>query len=301
MPERIKKILIVGCGYRGKRIAVRLIAQGYAVRGMTRSAEHAAALSALGIEPFIADVTKPATLDGIGEGVDAVYHLMGSMSGNDTQLQQLHVDGTRNLLNALNISKLQRYIYESSTAVYGQISGEWIDETAPRAPASTIGKMRVQAEDLLLEAFQNQKLPLIILRPSSIYRPEGVINKKIKDGTYALTSDPEKLMNHIYVDDFLQVMVHALTKGMPGEAYNVCDDEPKRWIDYANTIADLMNVAHPRVEWKDVDGCAEVVRLSNKRCSNAKLKREFGIALQFPTYREGLKESARQNWREAAL
>ncbi|HYG77399.1 MAG TPA: NAD-dependent epimerase/dehydratase family protein [Planctomycetota bacterium] len=297
-------ILIAGCGYRGKRLAQRLIAHGYSVRGLTRSAEHAAAFEKLGIVPFIGDVTKPDSLRGMGEGVTAVYHLMGSMNGSDEQLQALHVDGTRNLLTELSrtpgLPKISRYIYESSTAVYGQIDGEWVDETAPRTPSSKMGKLRVAAEDILLNAYREHGLPLIILRPSSIYRPEGVINRKIREGTYSLTSDPEKLMNHIYIEDFLDVMAAALTRGTPGEAYNVSDDEPKRGIDYVSHIAELMGAPQPRVDFNPPPGgCTDLIRASNKRCSNQKLKRDFGLALRFPTYREGLRESARLGWTES--
>ncbi len=292
-------ILIIGCGYRGKRLGARLLKLGHRVRGMTRSAEHATELERLGIVPVIADVTNPESLNALGADVCAVYHLMGSMSGSDEQLARLHVEGTRNVLQALRGTALKRYVYESSTAVYGQIDGEWIDETAPRRPESTMGKLRVQAEDILLAAHKEQKLPLVIVRPASIYRPEGVINKKIRDGAYVIASDPGKLMNHIYIEDFLDILVAALGKGVSGEAYNVTDDEPKSSADYFNTIASLMNVAPPRVEWKAPErGCDTLVRQSNKRCSNAKLKRDFGMALRFPTFREGLKESARLGWSE---
>jgi nucleoside-diphosphate-sugar epimerase len=295
-------ILIVGCGYRGRRLARRLIAKGRRVRGLTRTHEHAEALRAIGIEPHIGDLTDPASLASIGKNISAVYHLMGSMSGDDAQLQRLHVDGTRHLLDALMATggvALHRYMYESSTAVYGQTDGEWIDERAPRTPTSRMGKLRVQAEDMLLQAHREHHLPLIILRPASIYRPEGVVNRKIRDGAYVLTSDPEKLMNHIYIDDFLDILELALSRGRVGEAYNVVDDAPKRGVDYVNTIAELMGVGSPRVDWKSpADGCAELLRASNKRCSNEKLKREFGITLRFPTYHEGLRESARQGWKE---
>ena len=292
-------ILIAGCGYRGQRLAALLLRQGYKIKGITRSAAHAAQLVVLGVEPVIADITRPETLTGIGREICAVYHLMGSMNGSEEQHQRLHVDGTRNLLAALGQTKLHRYVYESSTAVYGQIDGEWIDEQSPRAPSSLMGKLRVQAEDLLLHAFRQNVLPLVILRPSSIYRPEGAINKKISAGTYTLTSDPEKLMNHIYIDDFLEIMTLALNRGQPGEAYNVTDDEPKRGIDYVNCIADLMQKPCPKVEWAAADNaCADLIRSSNKRCSNAKLKRDFNLRLRYPTYREGLRESARQGWRE---
>jgi len=275
------------------------LALKHRVRGLTRSLEHATTLEKLGLEARVGDVTKPETLRGLGEGIDAIYHLMGSMGGSDAELDALHVAGTRNVLAALDGAKLTRYVYESSTAVYGQTDGEWLDESAPRTPTSKMGKLRVQAEELLLAAHRERALPLVILRPSSIYRPEGVVNKKIREGSYVLTSDPDKLMNHIYVEDFLEILVRALSSGRVGEAYNVSDDLPKRGTDYMNRIAELMGVPNPRVDWQmPADGCADLIRASNKKVSNAKLKREFRITLRFPTYREGLAESARVGWRE---
>jgi nucleoside-diphosphate-sugar epimerase len=292
-------VLIIGCGYRGKKLAGRLIEKGFAVRALTRSAANAETLKTLGIDARVGDITNAATLNGIGSGVQYVFHLMGSMQGGEELLQKLHVDGTRNVLDALQACDLKRFVYESSTAVYGQMDGEWLNEDAPRNPTSTMGKLRVQAEDLVMNAVNQYLFPAIILRPSSIYRPEGVINKKIKDGTYVLASDPDKLMNHIYVDDFIDILIAAMTKGLVGHAYNVSDDGPKRFQDYVNTIATLMSAPAPKVEWETrADGCADLIRQSNKKVGNAKLKKEFGIALKFPTYREGLAESARKGWKE---
>jgi len=292
-------VLIVGCGYRGRRLAKRLIEKKFAVRALTRSAENAAELEALGIEPRLGDITDPNTLRGIGDGVCCVYSLMGSMQGGEEHLRKLHVEGTRNVLHALRGSKLKRFVYESSTAVYGQMDGDWLDETAPRTPTSNMGKLRVEAENILLHAHAENNFPVVILRPSSIYRPEGVINKKIKEGTYTLASDPDKLMNHIYIEDFIDILYLAMSKGRAGEAYNVSDDGPKRSIDYMNAIAELMKAPPPKVEWETrADGCADLIRQSNKKVSNAKLKKEFGITLRYPTFREGLRESARRGWKE---
>jgi nucleoside-diphosphate-sugar epimerase len=296
---RDETVLILGCGYRGRKLARRLIAEGYYVRALTRSTENAAALEEIGVEPRIGDITDPITLCGLGDGVTYVYHLMGSMRGDDAELEALHVHGTRSVLALLRNSKIKRFVYESSTAVYGQMDGEWLDESAPREPTSTMGKLRVQAEDLLLNAWREHAFPVLILRPASIYRPEGVINKKIRQGAYTLASDPEKLMNHIYIEDFIEILLAAREKGQAGEAYNVADDLPKRSIDYMNLIAELMRAPKIKVEWEmRTDGCADLIRQSNKKVSNAKLKKDFGLALRYPTYREGLRESARRSWME---
>ncbi|GMV82932.1 MAG: hypothetical protein AMXMBFR7_41160 [Planctomycetota bacterium] len=302
MSSSRRSVLIVGCGYRGRRLAKRLISIGHTVRGLSRKEANLPKLKALGIEPHLGDVLDPHSLRDIGSGIDTVYHLMGSMQGSPEQLEQLHLKGTRNLLSALEGVSLKRYVYESSTAVYGQTDGEWLDEDAPRDPASAMGKLRVSVENLLLEAHRLNGLPVVIFRPASIYRPQGVINEKIASGTYRLTWDPDKVMNRIYIDDFLELLVLALEKGRVGEAYNLSDDEPQRGGDYVNAIADLMSVAHPPVDFKaPADACAELVKQSNKRVRNTKVKREFGYTLKFPTYREGLAESARVKWIEPEI
>ncbi len=271
---------------------------GYQVRGMTRSEEHARAIAALGLEPVIADVTKAETLPRALAGAAIVYHMLGGMRGTPEELPRLHVDGTRWVLETLP-SSVRRYVYVSSTAVYGQTDGGWVDETAPTEPSSHLGRLRVEAEALARAANSRNALDTLIARPSSIYRPAAPLYKQIQEGTYKISSDPGKWMNHIYVEDFLSGMVLAAARGQGGEAYNLTDDEPHPAGDYFAFIADTMGVPRPPITYDPpADGCAVLVRESDKRVSNKKIRAHFSWTPKFPSYREGIRAAAARGWKE---
>ena len=290
--------LIIGCGYLGRRLGAELLRAGYRVRGMTRSEEHAKAIAAMGIEPVIGDVTEPETLVRALAGTGITYHMLGGMRGTPDELRRLHVEGTQNVLDAIP-SSVRRYIYVSSTAVYGQTDGEWVDEAAPTVPSSSLGRLRVDAEALVRAANGRNRLQTIILRPSSIYRPGALLYKQVQEGSYKVSSDPRKWMNHIYIDDFLSAMVLAAAGGRGGEAYNLTDDEPHPAGDYFAFIADTMGVPRPPVTYElPAEGCAVLVRESDKRVSNAKVRAHFSWAPKFPSYREGILDAAARGWKE---
>jgi nucleoside-diphosphate-sugar epimerase len=290
--------LIIGCGYLGRRLGAELVRAGYRVRGMTRSAEHAGAIAAGGIEPVVADVTARDTLPPALAGMGIVYQMLGGMRGTPEELRRLHVEGTRNVLKALPPS-VRRYIYVSSTAVFGQTDGGWVDETAPTDPSSNMGRLRVDAETIVLGANGRNGLQTVILRPSSIYRPAAPLYRQIREGTYKVSSDPAKWMNHIYIDDFLSAMALAAARGEGGEAYNLTDDDPHPAGDYFAFIADTLGVPRPPVTYEPpAEGCAVLVRESDKRVRNAKIRAHFAWAPKFPSYREGIRDAAARGWKE---
>lgn len=293
-----ERVTIIGCGYLGRRLGGELRRAGHRVRGMTRSEAHAQAVAAAGIDPVIGDVTKPETLARALADAAIVYHMLGGMRGTADGLRRLHVDGTRNVLAALP-PVARRYIYVSSTAVYGQTDGGWVDETAPTAPSSSLGRLRVEAEALVREANGRNGLEAVIIRPSSIYRPAGPLYQQIREGAYRVSSDPAKWMNHIYIDDFLDAMVLAPSRGEAGGAYNLTDDEPHPAGEYFAFIADTMGVPRPPVTFEPpAEGCAVLVRESDKRVRNARIRAHFGWAPKFPSYREGIRDAAARGWKE---
>lgn len=291
-------VLIIGCGYLGRRLGAELMRAGYRVRGMTRSEEHAKAIQAGGIEPVVGDVTQAETLPRALADAAIVYHMLGGMRGTADELRCLHVEGTRNVLQALPPSA-RRYIYVSSTAVYGQTDGGWVDETAPTEPSSHLGRLRVEAEAVVQGANGRNGLQTVVMRPSSIYRPAGPLYKQVREGTYKVSSDPTKWMNHIYIDDFLDAMVLAASRGGGGGIYNLTDDEPHPAGEYFAFIADAMGVPRPPVTFEPPEeGCAVLVRESDKRVSNARIRADFGWTPKFPSYREGIRDAAARGWKE---
>ena len=236
--------VLIGTGYLGRRLGVRLLAAGYAVRGLTRSPDHARELAALAVAPLLADVTRPETLPPGLEGATHVFHLLGAMRGDEAALRLLHVEGTGHVLAPLPPSLL-RYLYVSSTAVYGQTQGEWVDETAICEPTSLIGRLRCETEALILKAHRERGVPAVILRAGSIYRPGSPVNAQIREGRYRVSTDPAKWMNHIYIEDFLDGLVVAAERGQPGEVYNLVDDEPHPAGAYFAALAEAMGVPPP--------------------------------------------------------
>src|SRR3972149_2415486 len=224
--------------------------------------------------------------------------MLGGMRGTPEEWRRLHVEGTRWVLGALPPTA-RRYIYVSSTAVYGQTEGGWGDEAAPTEPSSNLGRLRVEAEALVRAVNGRNGLETVILRPASIYRPAAPLYKQIREGTYQVSSDPGKWMNHVYVEDFLTVMVLAAERGRGDEAYNLTDDEPHPAGDYFAFIADAMGVPRPPVTYeRPEEGCAVLVRESDKRVSNAKIRAHLAWAPKFPSYREGIRDAAARGWKE---
>lgn len=292
---------LIGTGYLGRRLGVRLLAAGYAVRGLTRSPEHARELSALGIIPLLADVTRPESLPPALEGATDVFHLLGAMRGDEAALRLLHVEGTGHVLAALPAG-LSRYLYVSSTAVYGQTEGEWVDEAAVCEPTSLMGRLRCEAEALILKAHREGAVPAVILRAGSIYRPASPVNAQIREGRYRVSADPAKWMNHIYIEDFLGGLLAAAERGRGGEVYNLVDDEPHPSGAYFTALAEAMAVPAPPVTFAPpAEGCGALVRESNKRCTNAKFKTQCAWSPAFPTYRDGIRHAAAQGFAEPPL
>ncbi|MBI2073137.1 MAG: NAD-dependent epimerase/dehydratase family protein [Gemmatimonadetes bacterium] len=293
--------VLVGAGYLGRRLGRRLLGEGYAVRGMTRSPEHARELMALGVVPLLGDVTCPETLPPALEGATHVFHLLGAMRGEEAALRLLHVEGTGHVLAALPPG-LSRYVYVSSTAVYGQTEGEWVDETAVCEPTSLIGRLRCEAEALILKAHREREVPAVILRSGSIYRPGSPVNAQIREGRYRVSTDPSKWMNHIYIEDFLGGLLVAAERGRAGEIYNLVDDEPHPGGTYFVALAEAMGVPAPPVTFTPPEeGCGALVRESNKRCANRKLKTQCGWSPAFPTCRDGIRHAAARGFTEAPL
>lgn len=295
------KALIIGCGYRGMKLAARLQAKGYDIFGMTRSEEKAQKLASLNIKPVMGDVRDMDAVGTAAAGMNLIYHMLGAMQGEEETLRDIHIEGTLNVISAIEPEHARCYIYESSTAVYGQQAGEWIEEGAPTLPTSRTGKLRVAAESIVRDSIFELELPAVIVRTGAIYRPESMVNDKIKKNNYVIQTYPRKVMNHIYIDDYLELLSLVPEKAKPGGVYNLVDNEPHPALDYFNAIAELMGVQPPPVDFtmpRDEEGCVKLMRESNKKVSNKKVKEHFGYTFRFPTYREGLRDCAEKNWME---
>ena len=166
------RVLIVGCGYVGLPLGVELVRQRHEVFGVRRSAEAAEQLKASGIHPLVADVSRPETLRSLPAGFDWVVNLVSSDKGGACEYRAVYLEGTKNLIDWLAPTPPRKFVYTSSTGVYGQTDGSQVKETSPTEPAVETAQILVQTEKLLLEAWQQRKFPAVILRVAGIYGPE---------------------------------------------------------------------------------------------------------------------------------
>jgi nucleoside-diphosphate-sugar epimerase len=280
--------LIIGCGYLGLRVARAWLEAGDQVAALTRSHERAAQFQALGIEPVVGDVTAPESLLGLPEA-DTVLYAVGLDRTTGHSQRHVYVDGLRNILDALEGRVRRQFLYVSSTSVYGQTDGQWIDETSPCQPERANGVVCLDAENLVRERFSSTSHDdppvACVLRLAGIYGPGRLIARvaSIQSGE-PLAGNPDAWLNLIHIDDAVRAVLACESRGRPGATYLVCDDEPPTRREYYETLARL--VGAPRPTFTEATG--EAANSLNKRCSNRRLREELQVELQYPTIAAGL-------------
>jgi len=298
------RCLIVGCGYVGLPLGKELVRLGHEVSGLRRSGPAEAELKAAGIKPLIADITRMETLAKLPREFDWVVNCVATRGGNAEEYRRIYLRGMRHVLEWLAPSK--KFVYTSSTSVYGQTDGSQVMETSPTEPLAETAKVLVETEKLLLgqsgsrlrgdnaaAAAQtrvrppHQKLPAVILRVAGIYGPErGHWFKQFLMNEARLAGDGSRFLNMIHRDDAIGCIIAVLKNGRPGEIYNAVDDEPVRQADFFQWLAeelgrDLLPAAPENADETHKRGA------TNKRVSNRKLKTELGYQFKYPSFREG--------------
>ncbi|MCL4788288.1 MAG: SDR family oxidoreductase [Verrucomicrobia bacterium] len=281
------RVLIVGCGYVGLPLGRELVRQGHEVFGLRRSAAADAELQSAGLKPIHADITKPETLAALPRAFDWVVNCAASGGGGVGDYRQIYLEGTRHLIEWLGGSALRKYVYTSSTSVYGQDDGSWVTESDATEPPTETGRVLVETEALLRSAVKEKNFPAAILRVAGIYGPErGFWFKQLLSGEARIEGSGERFLNMIHRDDVVGGIIAALESGKPGEVYNSADDEPVRQFDFFAWLAHRLGRAMP----PSLPPEPNVLRkrgVTNKRVSNRRLKDELGYQFSYPTFREG--------------
>ncbi|WP_386679469.1 SDR family oxidoreductase [Loktanella sp. R86503] len=280
-----RTLLSFGHGYSAQALERLLLPQGWCIIGTTRSAAKAEAMRARGVEALIwpgADVT---------EAISAASHLLISASpddGSDPVLAALHDQ------IAARADQFAWAGYLSTTGVYGDHGGDWVDETAPLTPATRRGQARVVAE----AAWQAiPDLPLHIFRLAGIYGPGRGPFAKVRNGTARRIIKDGQVFSRTHVDDIAQVLAASIARPDPGAIYNVCDDDPAPPQDVIAYAAALLNLPVPkaeRFEDADMSPMARSFYAESKKVRNDRIKNDLGVKLLFPDYRSGLKSLLRQ-------
>jgi nucleoside-diphosphate-sugar epimerase len=282
------RVLIVGCGYVGLPLGESLVQQGHEVFGLRRTLDGAAELEALGIKPIAADICQPDQLASLPGPFDWVVNLVSSGKGGVDAYQQVFLDGTRNLIAWLSTQPTppKKFVYTSSTSVYGQTDGSVVKESSPTAPDSPTSKLLVQAEAILAEA-ATQGLPTVVLRVAGIYGPDrGHLFQKFCRNEARLEGKGDRFINMIHRDDVVNSLVAALKSGRPGEVYNAVDDEPVAQIHFYRWLSETLGKTMPPTA-SEAETVERKRGLTNKKVSNRRLTMELGVRLQHPTFRQG--------------
>lgn len=274
--------LIIGCGYLGRRVARRWCAAGNTVAALTRSHQHAASLAQDGISPVIGDVLDPTSLRKLPPARTVLY-AVGYDRTAPASKREVYVDGLRNVLAALPAG-VEQFIYISSTSVYGQSNGEWIDEGSACEPQTDGGRICLDAEQLLRTTLDDG-VSLHVLRLSGIYGPDRLIARiEALRERRELPGNPEGWLNLIHVEDAATAVVACADRQSAVEkTILVSDDRPIERRVYYETLARLIGAETPRVE-----STGSPHSDLGKRCSNRRLRTVLGVSLAFPTINEGL-------------
>jgi len=281
------RALIVGCGYVGTALDARLRDLGHEVWALRRRQGSEESTSGSGINFLQADITRPETLSGQPTAYDWVVNCVSASHGGAEAYRAVYLDGMRNLLDWLRGTALQKFVYTSSTGVYGQTDGSVVDEESPTVPEAGTARVLIEAEQVLLGAARRDGFPGVVLRLAGIYGPgRGFWFKQFLNGEARLEGEGQRVLNSIHLEDVVGSIVVALEKGMPGRIYNAVDDSPSTQLEFFQWLSQRLNKPLPPRAEPNEDPTRKR-GLTNKRVSNLLLKTELGYSFRYPTFKEG--------------
>ncbi len=279
-------ILIAGCGDVGATLGQSLNATGHEVWGLKR---HTADLPS-GVRPLAADLTDPATLNALPPALDSVVYSAAAAGFGEAAYQAAYVVGIRNLLDALRRAGQQprRLLFASSTSVYAQHQGEWVDEDSPAAADSFSGRCIRAGERLIWDS----GWPAVVVRFGGIYGPGRTrLIDSVRDGTATRPAGPPLYTNRIHRDDCARVLEHLLFLPEPASLYLAVDDDPAPLGEVLSWLATQLGLPEPplatNLPLKPGAGTGDPPRMrASKRCHNTRL-RASGFEFRHPGYRDG--------------
>ncbi|TNF64150.1 MAG: SDR family oxidoreductase [Rhodobacteraceae bacterium] len=269
-------LLSLGHGYSAQALARLLIPQGWRVIGTTRNPAKARVMAAEGVEPLLWPVSS------LAPALAQATHVLQSMApdqGGDPVLAAHAAE--------LAAARPEWVGYLSTTGVYGDHQGGWVDESTPLTPATARGLARVQAE----QGWEALGLPLHIFRLAGIYGPGRGPFEKVRNGTARRIIKPGQVFSRIHVEDIATVLAASIARPDPGAVYNVCDDDPAPPDAVIAHAAALLGLPPPPEEPFDpatMTPMAASFYAESKRVRNDRIKRDLGVRLAYPGYREGL-------------
>ncbi|MFP7674133.1 SDR family oxidoreductase [Marivita sp. S0852] len=274
-----KTLISLGHGYSARYLAERLVPQGWRIAGTTRDPDRFGALRAQGITPLLWN------RDAILPWLENASHMLVSAGPTETGDPTLALLGPDIRKHAAHYDWVG---YLSTTGVYGDAQGGWVDETSPLTPSTERGRRRVTAEALWADI---PDLPLHIFRLAGIYGPGRGPFSKVRKGTARRIIKKDQVFSRIHAEDIAQILEASINAPAPGRAYNLCDDDPAPPQDVIEHAAVLLGVTPPPeipFEEADMTPMARSFYAESKRVRNDRVKTELGVNLKYPDYRAGL-------------
>ncbi|MBK1667728.1 NAD(P)-dependent oxidoreductase [Rhodovibrio sodomensis] len=283
------RLFCFGLGYSASHLAHRLAARGWQVAGTVRTEDKAERLRQAGIDARVFDRDQP--LPDPAAALAGTTHLLVSVppdgqGAGDAALDH-HSDDVARLAG-----HLQWAGYLSTTGVYGNRDGGWVDETSELRPTSDRSARRVKAESAWRRLRDDHGVPLHTFRLAGIYGPGRGPFRAIREGKAKRIDLPEQKFGRIHVDDICQVLEASIARPNPGAIYNVSDDEPAAPAEVTKYACDLLGVEPPPlVPWAEAEMSAMAITFwqDNKRVDNTRVHDELGVRFHHPSYREGLR------------
>jgi nucleoside-diphosphate-sugar epimerase len=276
--------LIFGCGYLGLRVARRWREAGDVVYAVTRSAARAAALETEGLRPLVADVRDGKSLARLPRA-ESVLYAIGYDRAAGGSMREVYVDGLRAVLAALP-AQTGKILYVSSTGVYSQSDGQWVDESSPCEPTREGGRACLEAEQLL--AAHSLGLRTVVLRMAGLYGPGRIPNLESMRREEPIAVPQDGYLNLIHIDDAASVVLAAEARAIPPRLYLVSDGRPVPRRDYYQELARLAGAPMPHFVAPRVDAPSAARAISDKRVNNHRLVAELQIEIMYQSYCEGL-------------
>jgi len=282
-----KRLFCFGLGYSARVLARRLKGEGFAIAGTCREEETAAALRREGYEVFLFSRERP--LEKAAAALAGTTHLLGSVPPDAEGDPVLDCHGE-------DIAALGRGLkwigYLSTTGVYGDRKGGWVDEDSPIEPTTERGRRRAAAEAGWLDLWWDHGLPVHIFRLASIYGPGRNALDEVKSGRAKRVVKEGQVFSRIHVEDIATVLQASMAKPNPGRIYNVCDDDPAPPQQVVAFAAGLLGRDPPPeipFEQAELSDMAKSFYAENKRVRNGRIKSELGVALAYPDFHVGLR------------
>ncbi len=282
--ERSVRLFCFGLGYTALRVAARLAGEGWTVAGTCRGPENQAYLNSQGFDAFLFD--GRTAMDNAAQALAGTTHILSSIPPDESGDPVLRAH-----LGEIAALNLKWVGYLSTTGVYGDKGGGWVDERTPRAPTTARGERRAAAEMAWESLFKMGRIPVHVFRLPGIYGPGRSALDTVRAGKTQRVFKEGQVFSRIHVDDLARALIASMNTPRGGAVYNICDDEPAPPQDVTAYACELLGVPVAPVTPIDEAELSPMARsfyAENKQVRNRLMKSELGVRLAYPTYREGL-------------